>query len=74
MPPAKRQTAEPEGLLRVGTLVNLVAGGRTLENYEVLDMDDKFVKFRANPQVAPMTEVVLIPHGKIEMMGLPGER
>lgn len=74
MPPAKRQTAEPDGLLRVGMLVNLVSGGRTLENYEILDMDDKFVKFRANPQVAPMTEVVLVPHEKIEMLGLPRER
>lgn len=74
MPPAKRQIAEQPGLLKIGTLVHLVSGGRTLENYEVLDMDDRFVKLRANLQIAPMTEVVLVPYEKIEILGLPGER
>jgi hypothetical protein len=70
----KQAVAKAPGLLQIGMLVHLVSGGRTLENYEVLDMDDRFVKFRANAQVAPQTEVILIPFEKIEVMGLPGER
>jgi hypothetical protein len=61
-------------LLTVGMLVHLVSGGRTLQNYEVLDMDENYVKLRANAQIAPQTDVILVPHGKIEMLGLPGER
>lgn len=61
-------------LLKIGALVNLVANGRTLEGYEVLDMDENFVKFRGNLQVAPQTEIVLIPHAKIEALGLRDER
>ena len=71
---AKPKLAEQPGLLKIGMFVNIVSGGRTLENYEVLDMDDRFVKFRANIQVAPMTEVVLVPYEKIEILGLPRER
>lgn len=74
MPPAKRLLAEPEGLLKIGALVHLVNGGRTYQNYEVLDFDDKLIKLRGNIQNAPQTEIVLIPWGKVEMLGLPNER
>lgn len=73
MPPAKR--IEPTtSLLKKGAFVNLVAGGRTLENYEVLDWDDNFVKFRGSVHVAPQTELVLIPWQKLEALGLRDER
>ena len=61
-------------LLQVGQLVNIVNGGRTLQNYEVLAMDERFIKFRADMSVAPQTEVVLIPYAQIEALGLVGER
>lgn len=61
-------------LLKVGDLVNIVNGGRTLQNYEVLAMDDRFIKFRADMSVAPQTEVVLIPYAQIEAIGLVGVR
>lgn len=70
-------TATPtpkRGLLNVGDIVHLVNGGRTLQHYEVLDMDEHFIKFRANIQNAPQTEIVLIPRDKIEALGLPNER
>jgi len=54
-------------------LVHLVSGGRTLQNYEVLDWDDKFIKFRGSEQIAPQTQIVLIPQGQIEAIGLVGE-
>lgn len=63
-----------KGLLRVGQLCNIVNGGRTLQNYEVLAMDDRFIKFRADMSVAPQTEMVLIPYVQIEAIGLVGER
>lgn len=61
-------------LLKVGMLVHLVSGGRTLQNYKVLDIDENYVLFQANAQVAPQTEQVLIPHSKIEMLGLADAR
>lgn len=76
MPPIQKKP-EPEafkGFLNKGDLVNIVSGGRTLQNYEVLGMDEHFIKFRADMSVAPQTEVVLIPYGKIEALGLVGER
>lgn len=83
MPPAKRIEQKPaeeansmrqEPFLRVGQIVNLVAGGRTLPGYEVLGWDGEFIKFRGSVHVAPQTEVVLIPYGKIEAIGLTDER
>ena len=58
-------------LLAIGDLIHLVSGGRTLTNYEVLDMDDRFLKLSANPQVAPQTDAILIPWSSIEVLGLP---
>lgn len=75
MPPTQKKAApEKEPLLKIGALVNLVATGRTLENYEVLDVDDNFVKFRGSVLNAPQTEIVLIPIAKIEALGLRDER
>lgn len=76
MPPAQKKPVIEEtfSLLSVGDIVNLVNGGRTLQNYEVLDMDDRFIKFRADMSVAPQTEVVLIPYAQIEAIGLVGVR
>ncbi len=82
MPPAKK-TATPShapavapqpGLLKIGDIVNIEKGGRTLTSYEVLDFDDKFVKFRGSEMNAPQTELVLIPFEKIEAIGLVGQR
>lgn len=70
----KEAAPAKEPLLKIGDLVHLVAGGRTLQNYEVLDMDDTYLKLRANVQIAPQTEVVLVPHAKVEMLGLPNAR
>lgn len=66
--------APQAGLLKIGALVNIVAGGRTLPNYEVLDFDEHFIKFRGSLQVAPQTEIVLIPWAQVEALGLVGER
>lgn len=74
MPPAKRVIAEQPGLLKIGSLVNLEKGGRTLTNLEVLDWDDRFVKFRWDIHVSPQSEIVLVPWNKIEAIGLVGER
>lgn len=60
--------------LEVGMIVNLVSGGRTLPSYEVLDFDEKYVKFRGSMMIAPQTEIVLIPHAQIEAIGLVGVR
>lgn len=60
-------------LLPVGKIVSLLQGGRTLEGYEVLDKDDRFVLFRGSLQVAPQKEFVLIPYEKIEAIGLDRE-
>jgi hypothetical protein len=67
----KQAVAKAPGLLQIGDLVHLVSGGRTLTNYEVLDMDDRFLKLSANIQVAPQTNVILIPWSSIEVLGLP---
>lgn len=75
MPPVQKKpvTEEVKDLLAIGKIVNLVSGGRTLESYEVLDKDDRFVKFRGNVQVAPQKEIVLIPYEKIEAIGFDRE-
>lgn len=77
MPPAKRVTEEsalPQTFLQSGQLVNITCSGRTLFNYEVLGWDANFIKFRADLTVSPQTEVVLIPYGQIEAIGLVGVR
>jgi len=71
---ATTKTAVTKSLLQVGTLVNIEKGGRTLQNLEVLDFDENFVKFRWDIHVSPQTEIVLIPWAKIEAIGLVGER
>ncbi len=72
---ATTKTATPtKSLLKIGTLVNIDKGGRTLQNLEVLDFDDNFIKFRWDIHVSPQTEIVLIPWAKIEAIGLVGER
>lgn len=72
MPPAKK--TETESLLKVGSLVNLERSGRTLQNLEVLGFDENFIKLRWDVHVSPQTEIVLVPWGKIESLGLVGER
>lgn len=79
MPPAKRAPATsdalaPTHLLKIGDVVNLEKGGRTLTGYEVLDFDARYVKFRGSILNSPQTEIVLIPHEKIEAIGLAGQR
>lgn len=69
-----KKVEAPEGLLKKGAIVSLEKGGRTLTGLEVLDWDDNFIKFRWNVHVSPQTELVLIPWGKIEAIGLEGER
>jgi hypothetical protein len=62
-----------DGFLKIGALINLDRGGRTLQNLEILDYDDKFLKVRWDHNVSPMTEVALIPlDGSV--IGLVGER
>ena len=68
-----RATAK-KSLLNVGDIVNLDRGGRNLTGYEVLDMDDSFIKFRANIQFSPQTEIILIPWGELGVIGLVGVR
>jgi len=77
MPPAKRVTEGndlPQSYLQVGQLVNVTVGGRTLPNYEILGWDANFIKFRGDMTVSPQTEVVLIPFGQVEALGLVGVR
>ena len=85
MPPRQKTNVEPKpedffpppvapSFLEVGMLVNLVSGGRTLPNYEVLDFDATYLKVRGSVQIAPQTEIVLIPHAQIEAIGLVGVR
>lgn len=64
---------EPEGFLKVGSLINLDRGGRTLQNLEVLAVDDKFLKLKWDAHVSPGTEVVLVPIADA-VIGLVGER
>jgi hypothetical protein len=71
MPAAPKKT--DEGFLKVGALINLDRGGRTLQNLEVLGVDDKFIKVKWDVHVSPQTEVVLVPiDGSV--IGLVGER
>lgn len=72
MPPTQKAApkAAVKDLLPVGSVVSIVSGGRTLPGYEVLDKDDRFIKFSANTQVAPQTEIVLIPYEKLEIVGM----
>ena len=80
MPPTKRTPIEEPtavasaSFLKVGDIVNIISHGRTLQAYEVLGMDDRFIKFRADMSVAPQTEVVLLPYAQIEAIGLVNER
>ena len=57
--PANQPTPEP--LLKIGSLINLDRGGRTLQNLEVLGIDENFLKLRWDMHVSPQTEIVLIP-------------
>lgn len=63
-----------EPLLKIGALVNLEKGGRTLTSYEILDYDDVWIKMRASISNAPQTEIILVPIAKIEALGLVNER
>lgn len=74
MPPVQKKTEQPEELLRKKSIVNLVVGGRTLTGLEVIEYDDKFIKFRWDTHVSPQTEIVLVPWGKVEIIGLTDER
>ena len=68
-----RPEAEPEPLLKIGSLINLDRGGRTLQNLEVLGIDENFLKLRWDMHVSPQTEIVLIPWREA-VIGLVGER
>ena len=63
--------AEP--ILKIGQLINLDRGGRTLQNLEVLGYDDNFLKLRWDIHVSPQTEIVLVPWREA-VIGLVGER
>lgn len=65
--------AAPEPLLKIGSLINLDRGGRTLQNLEVLGFDDNFIKLRWDMHVSPQTEIVLVPWREA-VIGLVGER
>lgn len=69
MPAAPKQA----DLLKVGSLINLDRGGRTLQNLEVLGWDDRFLKLRWDIHVSPQTEIVLVPWSEC-VIGLVGER
>lgn len=70
---AKKAEPEAQPLLKVGSLINLDRGGRTLQNLEVLGFDEYFVKLRWDIHVSPQTEVVLVPWREA-VIGLVGER
>ena len=70
MPAPKK---EAEGFLKIGSLINLDRGGRTLQNLEVLGFDDTFIKLKWDLNVSPNTEVVLVPIADA-VIGLVGER
>lgn len=72
--PVPPKDAQIKSFINEGDLVNVVSNGRTHQNYEVLGLDDRFIKFRADMSVAPQTEVVLIPYAQIEAIGLVNER
>ena len=69
--PRKTEAARP--LLEKGQLINLDRGGRTLQNLEVLDFDDNFLKLRWDVHVSPQTEIVLVPWREA-VIGLVGQR
>ena len=71
---APRKT-EPkaEPILKIGQLINLDRGGRTLQNLEVLGYDDNFLKLRWDMTISPQTEIVLVPWREA-VIGLVGER
>ena len=73
MPPTKKIEPTTEPLLKIGSLINLDRGGRTLQNLEVLGFDEHFVKLRWDIHVSPQTEVVLVPWREA-VIGLVGER
>lgn len=73
MPPAQKKTEVAKPLLEIGQLINLDRGGRTLQNLEVLGIDENFVKLRWDIHVSPQTEVVLVPWREA-VIGLVGER
>lgn len=70
---ATAKNVKPEGLIKIGALVNIDRGGRTLTDLEVLDYDEHFIKVKWNMQHSPQTEVALIPWGDC-VIGLVGER
>lgn len=72
---AAPRKAEPkaEPILKIGQLINLDRGGRTLQNLEVLDYDDNFLKLRWDMTISPQTEIVLVPWREA-VIGLVGER
>jgi len=70
---AKKTEPEAEPLLKIGSLINLDRGGRTLQNLEVLGIDEYFVKLRWDIHVSPQTEIVLVPWREA-VIGLVGER
>lgn len=72
---AKNVKPEPvaEPLLKIGSLINLDRGGRTLQNLEVLGFDENFLKLRWDIHVSPQTEIVLVPWREA-VIGLVGER
>lgn len=63
--------APKKKLLNVGDIVHLVINGQTLQYYQLLDEDAEYLKFKANVQMSPQTEEVLIPKHAIERIGLP---
>lgn len=69
----KTEAAASKPLLEVGQLINLDRGGRTLQNLEVLGMDDNFLKLRWDMHISPQTEIVLVPWREA-VIGLVGER
>lgn len=69
----QKKTDVTEPLLKVGALINLDRGGRTLQNLEVLGFDENFLKLRWDIHVSPQTEIVLIPWREA-VIGLVGER
>lgn len=68
------EVEETVPMIRKGQLVHLILNGRTLQFREILDWDDRFLKIRSDVTVAPQTEIVLIPWGQIESLGLTDER
>lgn len=87
MPPRKRVNADDDlikeladpmlefqGFLKKGDLLNLVISGQVLQHVELLDIDKDYLKIRSNMNMAPFTEITLIPHLAVERIGLCGQR